>query len=178
MNVIPKTYRWAHSLVHRNGSPEKIVWHHAAGTGSPDQIHATHVAIGDSGIAYHYYVRKDGRIYRGRPEWAMGAHCLGHNDWLGVCAEGNYDVTKVMPSAQLRSIQWLHDDIHRRRVGIGDIMHKDVVGNATACPGRYYPWAKVKAGLPLTTGKTVKVPIPIVKPAWWEKLQAWLRKTK
>ena len=146
MEVIPVTYKWAHSLVHRNGAPAKIVWHHSAGTGSAQQIHAMHVAIGDSGIAYHYYVRRDGRIYRGRPEWAMGAHCLGHNDWLGVCAEGNYDSTREMPSVQLRALQWLHGDIHKRRAGIGDIRHKDVPGNATACPGRYYPEGRRSLG--------------------------------
>jgi N-acetylmuramoyl-L-alanine amidase len=176
VNIISVTYRWAHALVHRTGAPERIVWHHSAGTGTPQQIHAAHVAIGDSGIAYHYYVRKDGRIYRGRPEWAMGAHCLGHNDWLGVCAEGNYDVAREMPRAQLKALQWLHDDVHRRRPGIADIRHKDAPGNSTACPGRYYPFAQVKRGLPITTGQTIRVPVPTVKPKWWAKLRAWMKR--
>jgi len=178
VNVIPEQYKWAHALVHRTGPPAKIVWHHAAGTGSPQQIHATHVAIGDSGIAYHYYVRTDGKIYRGRPEWAMGAHCLGHNDWLGVCAEGNYHTTLLMPAKQLKALQWLHDDIHRRRRGIADIRHRDAPGNATACPGNHYPYNKVTAGLPLTTGETVKVKVPTVKPKWWKFLTAWRKRTK
>lgn len=32
--------------------------------------------------------------------------------------------------------------------------------------------------VPLTTGKTVKVPVPTVKPAWWVKLTAWLKRTQ
>jgi N-acetylmuramoyl-L-alanine amidase len=169
MNVIPKTYRWAHPLGHRTGPPPGIVWHHAAGTGSPDQIHATHVAIGDSGIAYHYYVRKDGRIYRGRPEWAMGAHCLGHNDWLGVCAEGAYHVTKTMPPKQLAALQWLHDDIKRRRGPLPDKKHKDMSGNSTACPGQYFPMAKIVAGYdPLVEVK--------VRKSLWAAFKDWRKK--
>ena len=167
--IIPKTYKWAHALVHRTGPPPGIVWHHAAGTGSPDQIHATHVAIGDSGIAYHYYVRTDGSIYRGRPEWAMGAHCLGHNDWLGICAEGNYQTTKVMPPAQLQALQWLHDDIRRRRGPLPDKRHKDMSGNSTACPGVNYPFDRITAGYdPLVAVK--------VRRSLWAAFTAWRKK--
>lgn len=189
-HIISKSYRWAHPLVHRIGGPPGIVWHHAAGTGSPNAIHATHLRIGDSGIAYHYYVRRDGRIYRGRPEWAMGAHCLGHNNWLGVCAEGNYDVVREMPAKQLRSLQWLHDDIHRRRKGIVDRRHKNMSGNATACPGRYYPYSKVVSGASKPPAKPKKIALTdknitvprMYKPGragWWNLgLAPWIKKIR
>lgn len=38
--------------------------------------------INDKGwadIGYHYVVRLNGYIEKGRPEWRQGAHCLGHN---------------------------------------------------------------------------------------------------
>lgn len=30
----------------------------------------------------------------------------------------------------------------------------------------------------ITTGKTIKVPVPMTKPAWWVKLTAWVKRTK
>ena len=32
------------------------------------------------GIGYHYVVRRNGSIEPGRPEWMVGAHCVGHHD--------------------------------------------------------------------------------------------------
>ena len=116
-------------------------------------------------------MRKDGRIYRGRPEWAMGAHCLGHNDWLGVCAEGNYQVTQSMPPAQLHALQWLHDDIKRRRPGLPDKRHKDMPGNSTACPGVYFAFARIVAGYdPLVAVK--------VRRSLWTAFKAWREKRR
>lgn len=169
MRIIPEKYKWAHGLVHRNGKPKLIVWHHSVGTGSAQAVHRIHVGIGDSGIGYHYYVRKDGRIYRGRPEWAMGAHCYMHNDELGVCAEGSYHITKVMPAKQLAALQWLHDDISRRYKGIGDCRHKDMPDNRTACPGVFFPYSKVVAGV----DKSIKVTI---KESWLDRFKVWKSK--
>lgn len=40
-------------------------------------------------IGYHYLVRLDGTIERGRPEEMIGAHCTGHNAHsIGVCYVG------------------------------------------------------------------------------------------
>ena len=45
------------------------------------------------GIGYHYVVRRDGSIELGRPEWMIGAHCVGHNAHsIGVCYEGGLDI--------------------------------------------------------------------------------------
>ena len=44
------------------------------------------------GIGYHYVVRRDGTIERGRPLELIGAHCKGHNDHsIGICYEGGLD---------------------------------------------------------------------------------------
>ena len=51
-----------------------------------------HRRRGFDSIGYHYLVRLDGRIERGRPESAVGAHCLGHNTRsIGVCYAGGCD---------------------------------------------------------------------------------------
>lgn len=40
-------------------------------------------------VGYHYVVRLDGTVERGRPEGVAGAHCLGHNGGsIGVCYVG------------------------------------------------------------------------------------------
>ena len=45
------------------------------------------------GIGYHYVVRRNGSIEAGRPEWMVGAHCVGHNAHsIGVCYEGGLDI--------------------------------------------------------------------------------------
>ncbi len=48
-----------------------------------------HKAQGWSKIGYHYVVRLDGTVERGRPESEVGAHCKGHNQHsIGVCYIG------------------------------------------------------------------------------------------
>lgn len=140
--ILHPNYKWSGAPTKRIGPPPGVVWHHAAGTGSPLDIHQGHLRIGDKGIAYHFYVRKDGRIYAGRPEGTMGAHCLGNNDWLGVCAEGNYDVTKVMPPAQLKALKQVHAYL-KKKYNKPDRRHRDMPGNATACPGKHFDLAKI-----------------------------------
>lgn len=43
-------------------------------------------------IGYHYYIRLDGILEKGRPEEEIGAHVKGHNrDTIGICLEGGID---------------------------------------------------------------------------------------
>ena len=61
-------------------------------TSSAQQIDSWHRKRGWSGIGYHYVVRRDGTVERGRPEAKVGAHCLNHNRHsIGVCYEGGLD---------------------------------------------------------------------------------------
>ena len=73
---------------------EQIILHHSGVTvlQSVETIHNYHKNTnGWSGIGYHFYVRKDGNIYRGRPENTVGAHCQGQNyNSIGICFEGNF----------------------------------------------------------------------------------------
>lgn len=53
------------------------------------QIRAMHTAKGWRDVGYHYVIRRDGRVEKGRPENVMGAHVEGHNDGsLGICLVG------------------------------------------------------------------------------------------
>lgn len=115
-----------------------LILHHRAGTGDAKSIHASHLALGYQGIGYHFYVRKDGSIFRGRPETKIGAHAKGFNDKsLGICFEGNFESEK-MPEIQLSAgrklikyLKSIYPDAVVKR-------HKDF--NQTACPGKNFPF--------------------------------------
>jgi len=138
MKVVEVTYNWAHALTRRSRTT-LLVLHHEAGSGStPQQIHAYHLSKGWSGIAYHYYIRKNGTIYRGRSENMIGGHCLGYNSVsIGICFEGNFEIETMGPE-QINAGWELIEDILRRYPGISVRRHKDL--NQTSCPGTNFPF--------------------------------------
>ena len=100
MQIIETTYKWAGTLARRSATRRIILHHAAAVTCTPQQVHQWHLANGWSGIGYHFFVRKDGSVYRGRPEDTVGAHAGNNNyDSIGVCFEGSFD-REEMPAAQ------------------------------------------------------------------------------
>ena len=80
---------------------QRIILHHAdAKNCSAEDIHRWHLNNGWSGAGYHFLVRKDGKVYRLRPEDKVGAHAYGsNNNSLGICFEGNY-MEEDMPETQ------------------------------------------------------------------------------
>ena len=68
MQIIDMTYAWAGTLARRSATRRIILHHAAAVTCTAQQIHQWHLANGWSGIGYHFFVRKDGSVYRGRPQ--------------------------------------------------------------------------------------------------------------
>ena len=127
----------------RRSKTDEVILHHAeASSATVWDINQWHLANGWVGIGYHYYIRKDGSIYRGRPEWAVGAHATGHNDRSsGICCEGA-DMTENTPAAQLASLKALLRDIMGRYGTMPLKRHRDV--NATSCPGDRFPWAEAQ----------------------------------
>lgn len=121
---------------------DMIVLHHAAATTcSAQDIHAWHLANGWSGAGYHFLVRKDGSIYRLRPEWTVGAHAVGVNyRSIGICAEGDFN-KEYMPEAQQRAIgSLLHYLVNQ--YPIYEVTTHRMVGN-TDCPGENYPFENI-----------------------------------
>lgn len=145
MNIIETDWKWAGGLSNR-ASTEYIALHHAAAvTCTAAQVDQWHKDNDWSGIGYHYFVRKDGTIYRGRPENKMGAHVSGMNNCsLGICAEGNYDVETTMPTAQYNAIVELIADIKARYPNAKVVGHREI--GSSDCPGRYYPLDDLKKG--------------------------------
>ena len=130
----------------RRNSTDEIILHHAeAKSASVEEVNRWHLERGWTGIGYHFYIRKDGRIYRGRPEWATGAHAQGHNSRaVGICCEGSY-MTETMPKAQFDALAALVREEMAKYPGAKVLRHKDV--NSTDCPGVNYPWKALLAAL-------------------------------
>lgn len=135
-------YEWNGMLISSN-NPKKIVIHHAAAENlSPEEVHAMHIGRGWSGIGYHFYIRSDGTIYRGRDENKIGSHVYGNNrDTLGVCLEGNFEEQGV-PKEQLESLVNLGTYLSLKH-NISDIVRHSDLG-ATECPGKLFPFESIK----------------------------------
>ena len=126
----------------KRATTEFIILHHAAaGEASVTTIHNWHLQRGWTGIGYNFYVRKDGSIYRGRPEDTIGAHTEGYNSRsIGICAEGNFEAEK-MPEAQKQAIIELMRELKQKYPNVQIKRHKDFA--ATSCPGKNYPFNEI-----------------------------------
>lgn len=154
MKIIEQTYRWANGLQKRK-STKYIVLHHRGGNGDVQSIHNGHVSNGWSGIGYHFYVRKDGSVYRGRPIDTVGAHCTNYNSYsVGVCFEGNFE-TECMSNLQIKSGQEIISHLKTLFPNAVIKKHKDF--NNTVCPGKNFPFNDIKEGGVFSTKELTSV---------------------
>ena len=134
MYIIEKDWKWNGNFETRN-STKYIVIHHAKSRNcTAEDVHRWHQQEnGWLGIGYHYFLAKNGKIIRGRPEKAMGAHTLGYNDKsIGICLEGDFDIESVT-DAQKTSLKELLRHLLKTYKKAKIVRHKDV--NQTSCPG-------------------------------------------
>lgn len=129
------------SMSNRNRTTRIILHHAAAKSCTAEQIHQWHLNNGWSGAGYHFLVRKDGKIYRLRPENKVGAHASGSNsDSLGVCFEGDF-MTETMGEVQRKAGAELVSYL-KSKYGISKVQkHKDVC--STDCPGVNFPFNEI-----------------------------------
>lgn len=116
-----------------------IVIHHTASTRdmTVQEIHQLHLNQGENwkGIGYHFYIDKQGVIWRGRPEEMSGSHALDYNSVsLGICLSGNFEIEKPTEK-QIQSVTDLVKYLRKKYGNFKLVGHKDL--NATACPGQY-----------------------------------------
>lgn len=140
MKIIEHNWAWAHGLSSRRVTDAIVIHHAAADNASPEAIHAWHINNGWAGIGYHFVIRKNGEIHRGRPLWASGANVLNHN-WhtIGVCCEGNYHVKgAVMPKAQMDALHEVLRYLKSIYPSAAIKFHRDYGGSV--CPGDYFPY--------------------------------------
>jgi hypothetical protein len=142
VNVIDVGLKFKSALQYRSRTDYFVLHHAEASNATVQDIHQWHLNNGWAGIGYHYYVRKDGSIYRGRPRDTIGAHCQGHNyDSIGICAEGNY-MAETMPEAQKSSIIALCKELLTIYPNVQIVGHRDLY--STQCPGTDYPFQEIK----------------------------------
>lgn len=137
MRIIEEKYTWNGSFEVR-ARTDYIVQHHAvASICTAQDVHTWHLANGWAGIGYHFFVRKDGAIYRGRPLDAVGAHVYGYNrESIGICAEGDFE-QEQMSAVQLQSLIKLVDFLRGVYPAAKVLGHSDLA--ATDCPGKNFP---------------------------------------
>ena len=130
---------------------DMIVIHHVGipdGDTSAAAIHRAHLANGWAGIGYHYVIRKNGVIERGRPLAVVGAHAYGENyHTVGINVTGNFE--KEVPTDAQKNIDLLNGNILKSLTELVTALcriyhidpgpativgHRDV--NSTDCPGK------------------------------------------
>jgi N-acetylmuramoyl-L-alanine amidase len=147
-----------------------IVVHYSATYGdqnlSAADIDKMHKARGWSGIGYHYFIRRDGTVEKGRPDTKVGAHVGGQNSGkLGICWAGGVDratgpskgVDNRTPE-QTESLVRLIRELLKKHRGAKVVGHRDLA--ATQCPGFDVPvwWARVQK-------KKAPDPLPVAEGA-------------
>ena len=144
MEIIDTNWKWNGALSARK-STDYIALHHAESvTCTAEDVDRWHKDNGWSGIGYHFFVKKNGEIYRGRPIDSMGAHVQGKNSSsVGICAEGDYqNYDKVMPLPQKQAIKGLTAYLKNIYPSAEIVGHGEI--GSSNCPGRYYPLEEIK----------------------------------
>ena len=181
MKIIEEQYRWARTnwTIQK---PDTIVIHHALSPNCTAQdVHRWHLENGWKGIAYHYFIRKDGSIYRGRQENHKGGHLMGseNNNTIGICLEGCYTdyvsngkalTEKAVPETQMTALIWLCNDI-KTRWNINAVKkHADypsAIKEGKDCCGKYFPWndfiLRVNEGMNLVKFQTAAKYVDVYK---------------
>ncbi|QXE19311.1 N-acetylmuramoyl-L-alanine amidase [Clostridium sp. 001] len=153
MNIVNSNLSFRSSLSWGN-NPQAVVLHHAdAKVCSIEDIHRWHLENGWCGCGYHYLVRKDGTIYTGRNEKAVGAHCPGYNSKsIGICAEGDFNV-EVMGQTQYSALLELTRSM-LSKYGINKVYgHRELY--STDCPGENFPLDRIRSEAAGSSGRLV-----------------------
>lgn len=167
MNIIDTNLKFISSKLGYGNVPNKIILHHAeASKCTVEDIHSWHLNNGWAGIGYHYFIRKDGSVYKGRPDGAIGSHCQGSNTGsLGICFEGNY-MKETIPTTQYNAGIDLIKYLRGKYGNLTIYGHKELL--ATECPGSKFPLEDFKQ-LRIKAGKWLKGESEGNTKKWWYK---------
>lgn len=138
---------------------EYIVIHHSGTTiGNTKRFDKYHRKVRHmkNGIAYHFVICngscgcEDGYIEitsRWEKQLSGGhCHCERNNDvGIGICLVGNFQKTKPTED-QYWSLVWLVKKLMKEQnIKAKNVLgHKDMKGETTLCPGKYFPWKRLK----------------------------------
>jgi N-acetyl-anhydromuramyl-L-alanine amidase AmpD len=103
------------------------------------EIDRWHREKGWLGIGYHYVIRRDGTVEKGRPDSRSGAHAAGYNSIsLGICLVGGLD-EKGKPQQNFTEAQYDSlRDLLWELLGVFDraeiLGHRDLPNVNKDCP--------------------------------------------
>lgn len=94
-----------------------------------------HREMGWSGIGYHFVIRRDGTVEKGRPIERPGSHVKGHNaDSLGICMVGGVDdrnrAADNFTHPQYAALRVLLEDLLADFPGADILGHRDLSPDA------------------------------------------------
>ncbi|MEN6326015.1 MAG: peptidoglycan recognition family protein [Syntrophomonas sp.] len=156
MNIIETNLKFD-GLRPRNRTSLLVLHHSACPDVGAVEIHRWHLQRGWAGIGYHFVIRANGSVERGRPLETIGAHAgPGVNGYsIGICLAGDFMAAAPTDSqirALLELIVWLKDYYPVHSGSALDVkLHREVA--ATECPGILFPWEQIK---PAMVGPVVK----------------------
>lgn len=116
-------------------SVKYLVVHCAATPPSRDigvkEIRAMHKQRGFNDVGYHYVIRRDGTIEKGRADTVMGAHVSGYNAVsLGICLVGGINAKgwseQNFTPAQFSALAGLLDQLKERHPHAEILGHRDL----------------------------------------------------
>jgi len=139
VNIIETNFCFRQELEERSVTDFFVIHHIGELTRdvSAAEIHQWHLDRGWAGIGYHFVIRPDGTIERGRPQHTKGSHCYGYNSQsVGINVVGNFQVA-CPTSKQIKALTALLADLcEEYGLTPGDntiVGHRDKT--VTDCPG-------------------------------------------
>jgi N-acetyl-anhydromuramyl-L-alanine amidase AmpD len=146
-----------------------LVLHTAGYDGKHDSLEDIirwHKNRGFRTIGYHYYIRKDGSIRKGREDDRIGAHCRAggmNTKSLGICFEGHHD-KEHWTSEQTSAFMLLSMDLMESH----NVPQENVIGHREAYEGepkKTCPGTKIDMNWVRThyAGKDPKIDIAYTK---------------
>lgn len=97
------------------------------------EIRSWHLQQGWSDIGYHYVIRRNGEIEKGRGDEVVGAHAKGVNsNSIGICWVGETNPSPEQEKSLIGLINWLRG---KYSVTIENVKgHREAVKTSKTCP--------------------------------------------
>jgi N-acetyl-anhydromuramyl-L-alanine amidase AmpD len=148
---------WTHIIIHHTGAEEK----------DAAQVRTYHKSLSWRDVGYHYVIERDGRVVPGRDLSLPGAHCRagGKNfKGIGVALIGNLENHPPLAAQRAALPGLLAELCLLFNIQPDHVLgYREVLGAATACPGRYLDMAAVRQELAArlaSGGKDAPAPPP------------------
>ena len=134
-------------------STDYIIIHCSATKGSANtdikDVDRWHRALGWRMVGYHFFIKRDGTVQKGRDLMDGGAHAVNYNEKsIGICMAGGLKEDGTTPEANYTPAQWsalegLVKDMAQQFPGAKVIGHNDVAAKACPCFDAKAWWAKL-----------------------------------